>query len=111
MGATVDTRKLDADLAQLVRGLDRAAVDLTRTQAELTASTIASQVPVRTGRLKSTVGNMPVIGGYGVTYGGQLPYRWYIEGRTHAVNSTIRTAGPLFIKAAEAAATAEANRI
>jgi hypothetical protein len=111
MTATVDTSRLDRDMAKLVRGLDRAAVDTARRQADDTARTIAGRVPVRTGALAATVGTTKIGDGYGVTYGGGLRYAWPMEKRFHAVNGALAGADRRFVDAAQTAASTETNRI
>jgi hypothetical protein len=111
MTATVDTRKLDADLTKLTKGLERAATDTSRLAAEETARSIAARVPRRTGALAASVGTVKTGTGYGVTYGGGLRYAWPQEKNFHAVNSSLDGADRRYLTAAQAAADREANRI
>jgi hypothetical protein len=81
----VDWTPLDRALDQLASGLTSGGNVIAQRQATSTASKVRAGVPRRTGRLAGTVGVTPVDGGFGVTYGGGLPYAAYIEKRSHAV--------------------------
>jgi hypothetical protein len=107
----VDTRRMEADIAKLAAGLDRASGDTSRHHANETAAAIRAGVPVRTGALRATVAAVTVIGGHGVTYGGGLRYAWPQEKRTHAVNSVLHDAPSRYRAAAEQAAAAEVSKI
>jgi hypothetical protein len=80
----VDTRKLDAGLRQLTRGVDRGIGPVAGRNANTVADRLRPLVPVRTGRLRNTV-RAERRGDTGlVHYGGTLPYAGYIDGRTDA---------------------------
>lgn len=91
---TVDTDQLDRGLRELVAGL--ASTAAARAQADATARDIARAVPVRSGRLRATVGTRPDGRGYAVTYGGGLPYANYIEHRSNAVADAVDGADAQF---------------
>jgi len=81
----VDTRRVVAGMQKLARNLPRAIEPVGYEQARRTATTVAGFTPVRTGRLRRTVGAEPVDGGGQVTYGDALRYASVIEHRQHPV--------------------------
>jgi hypothetical protein len=80
----VDTRELEAGLAQLMRGVDRGIGPVARGTAQSVAGRLRPMVPVRTGRLRATVTVTATSTEAAVHYGGRLPYAGYIDGRTGA---------------------------
>lgn len=101
---SVDTSGLRRKLARLAAGLGPAGDLAARRQAEQTAKAIADRTPVRTGALRSTVGVTSDGRGFGVTYGGGLPYANYIDHRTDAVEDGVDGAHESFKRAVELAA-------
>jgi hypothetical protein len=100
-GATVDTSNLTRFMRELSSGLRARGDDVARRQADTTASKIKGRVPVRTGRLSNTVAVVPVTNGFGVTYGGDLPYARYIERRSNAVADGVSGSEVTFARDAE----------
>ena len=85
----VDTSKLERFMRRLADGLDKGGQSVARRHAEQTAAEIRGNVPRRTGRLAASVQVVTVPGGYGVAYGGTLPYARYIEHRTNTVADAV----------------------
>lgn len=109
---TVDTAQLQRDTRRLVDGIRSGADTGARRQANETASRVSRNVPRRTGRLASTVGVVGEAGGgYGVTYGGDLPYANYIEHRSGAVAAGVEGAELTFTSAMAAVAAREVGRL
>lgn len=107
----VDTSDVERGMRQLAAGLDASGTAAARRQAEATAGDVRRGVPRRTGRLAATVGTTPVDGGYGVTYGGTLPYADYIERRAHAVERGTSGAATTFGRAMQAVARTEVGKL
>lgn len=109
---------IDVDVSAVVRGLRALAAGLDRTgprvafeQAGRTSAKVRSGVPVRTGRLASTVDAVRVPDGAAVVYGGTLPYARYIERRAHAVKRGIAGAQTEFHRAMVDAAEREVAQL
>lgn len=111
IGLDVDVSAVLRALNALAAGLDRTGPRTAMVQAVRTAGDVRGRVPVRTGRLASTVGPVRIPGGAGVTYGGTLPYDRYIERRAHAVERGIAGAPEQFHRLMTAAAEAEVARL
>jgi Bacteriophage HK97-gp10, putative tail-component len=107
----VDTRQLEKAGRQLAKGLEEGGQAGARSQAERTATAVRNGVPRRTGRLAATVAVVTESGGYGVTYGGGLPYAGYIEKRSNAVADGIEGADTEFAAAMNELAQREARRL
>ena len=110
--------RVEVDTTELQRAFRELSVELTaggqtgaRRQADATASRIRTGVPRRTGRLAATVAVVGVDGGYGVTYGGSLPYAGYIERRSQAVAHGSEGAASTFETAMRALARTVAGRL
>lgn len=82
-----DWSEVERGVAKLLDGLDNGSGLLSRQHAAEAADSIRAQTPVLTGRLISTIDVVQDGEGYGVTYGGDLPYAWVIERQSHAVDS------------------------
>jgi hypothetical protein len=91
----IDTRKLDRGLANLTAGLTRSTT--ARDQADETANALRTEIPVRSGRLRSTVTVSFDGRAAAVNYGGSLPYANYINHRTRAVDTATRNAETAFV--------------
>lgn len=81
----VDARRVVAGMRKFATNLPRATNPVGYEQARRTARQVAALTPVRTGRLRSTVGAQPVDRGGQVTYGDALRYAPVIERRQHPV--------------------------
>lgn len=110
MPAEVDTSQLERFVRELGAGLRGAGDRAARHQADETASRVRQLVPVRTGRLASTVGAVGDGEGFAVTYGGDLPYARYIARRSGCVEDGIAGADTTFEAACQAAALSEVRR-
>ncbi len=108
---TVDTTHLQRDMAQLQAGLERGGDRVAQAQAFRTMGRVAAATPYRTGALFSTVSYTQVQGGWGVTYGGGLPYAGYIEKHRHPVRKGARGSRTEFRKALEELARTETRRV
>jgi Bacteriophage HK97-gp10, putative tail-component len=111
MSVEVDTTALERGARQLAAGLERASARVGSSHAAQVASTVRARVPVRSGRLRSTVVAAPTTNGGTVSYGGGLPYANYIEHRTGAVAGALAGAPQAFGAALTVAAAAEVNRL
>lgn len=107
----VDDAATRRALARLAAALDEVPDRIGYGTAQATAAVMRSRVPVRSGRLRSTVDAVVVAGGGAVTYGGTLPYAGYIERRAHAVTSTVPPSIPVYVAAMRRAAETEVDRI
>ena len=108
---TVDASHLVADTKQLTAGLESGSDAVSHQQAFRTSGKIGAATPYRTGRLYNTVTVVQVHGGWGVTYGGGLPYAGYIENRKHPVRRGARGSRTEFRRALEALAEREVRRV
>jgi hypothetical protein len=99
-----DTRRLAADLKQ---GGDQ----VSHNQAFRTGGKIGAATPYRTGALFNTVAVRQVAGGWGVTYGGGLPYAGYIERLRHPVRKGCRGSRTEFRRALEQLAAQAVRRV
>jgi Bacteriophage HK97-gp10, putative tail-component len=95
----VDTSQFTRDMRTLTTGLKEGSDTVAHQQAGRTADKTRANTPVRTGTLQSTVGVTPSMGGWGVTYGGGLPYAGYIERKRHPVRKGARGARTEFTRA------------
>lgn len=107
----VDVSDLVRALARLSDGLERAGPRTGMDAARESAQAIRRDVPVRSGRLRSTVDAVPIPDGGAVTYGGTLPYARYIERRSHAVAHELARSPDAFADAMTSAAEREVARI
>jgi hypothetical protein len=111
IGVTCNTTDVTRGCRQLASELPKAGDRTGILQAQLTANRIRAGVPVRSGRLRSTVHAVPAPHGGAVTYGGNLPYARYIERRTHAVENGTASGAVEFRAAMTVAAAREVNRL
>ena len=107
---TIDTSKLEQYGHRLADGLTINGMGLARLFAEQTAQAIRGQVPVVTGRLQGSVQVVPFPDGYGVSYGGGVPYARKIERRDHTVKTNVDSAVARYPKEAHSLAETEARR-
>lgn len=107
----IDTSHLQRDTRRLVSGLTSGGDRVAHDQAFRTTGRVGAATPVRTGALVQTVGVKQVAGGWGVTYGGSLPYAGYIEKRKHPVRKGARGSRTEFRKALELLAGQETRRV
>lgn len=107
----IDTSALTRGMARLSDGLTSSGTAGARAQAEQTAGKVRGRVPRRTGRLAATVTVVGDRDGWGVTYGGSLPYADYIEHRSNAVADGIDGADESFARSMHAVAEKEARRL
>jgi hypothetical protein len=107
----VDDAATRRALTRLADGLDEIPDRVGYGTAQATAALMRARVPVRSGRLRSTVDALVVTHGGAVTYGGTLPYARYIERRAHAVTSTVPPSIPVYVAAMRRAAEQEVARI
>jgi hypothetical protein len=110
-GAEVDDSALIQALARLSARIEAAVDRVGMDEASRTATQIRDTVPKRSGRLAATVHPVRINNGGAVSYGGSLPYAAYIEKRTGTVAGAVRTAGPHYVRAMQAAAETETRRI
>lgn len=117
----VDTSHLERDTARLVAGLKAGGPHEAAAQAQRTAARVRAATPVRTGRLRSTVGTVPTFvygrgvgqgpGAWGVTYGGGLPYAGKIERSRHPVRKGARGSKTEFQRACNEVAERLVGRV
>jgi len=84
-GVEIDTAAVSAAMARLAAGVESGSRSTALEQAGRTADALRARIPVRSGRLVSTVDTVAVPDGAGVTYGAGLPYARYIARRTGAL--------------------------
>ena len=111
MKVSVDTRQLLRDTKDLARGLEGGSDHVSHEQAFRTGGKIGAKTPYRTGALYRTVDVVAVHGGWGVTYGGGLPYAGYVENLKHPVRSGMRGCRTEFKRALEALARQEVKHV
>jgi hypothetical protein len=105
----IDTSKLEKYARRLAEGLDKNGMGLAREFAEQTAAAIRQQTPVLTGRLQSSISVVPFPDGYGVTYGGGVPYARKAERREHMVKTNVDSATQRYPAEAHSLAEKEAH--
>jgi Bacteriophage HK97-gp10, putative tail-component len=111
MTVELDTRELDAGLAQLLRGIDGGLEPAAARSANSVAARLRARVPVRSGRLRATVRAETSGDGATVHYGGGLPYAGYIDGRTGATDDALDGAARTFYGAMHELAAREVHRL
>jgi len=106
----VDTSKLQAYIDRLAGALDTGGPRVAQAAAERTASQIAGEVPVLTGRLRASVTVADVGDGYAVSYGSGVPYARKIERRDGTVARAQADAADPYYRAQLELAQMEARR-
>ena len=106
----VDWSQVSRGVHQLKIGLDAASQQTGMSTAQYVAARIRPQVPVLTGRLRSTVRAQATPGGGLITYGGGLPYANKIARR---IGLWDKLAGldQTFLQAMTVAGQREVNRL
>jgi len=110
-GVEIDTAAISAAMGRLAAGIDSGSTATALEQARRTADTLRARIPVRTGRLVSTVDTVDVPNGAGVTYGAGLPYARYIAHRTGALEDLGSSAAQEFAGAELEMARRECGRL
>lgn len=95
----VDLSKLTRYVDALGDALERDGLDAAQRSAEQCAREIEGQVPVLTGRLRSSVTVAGLGDGYGVSYGAGVPYARKIERRDSTVAQAIERATDPYYRA------------
>jgi hypothetical protein len=108
----VDARKFVAGVRQLAAGITDAAPTAARKAAEATADGIRSRLPVRTGRLASSVQVVADSdGGFGVSYGAGVSYARPVAARTGAVGAGIAGIPDAFARDCNTVADRQVRRL
>jgi hypothetical protein len=107
----LDTRALEAGLGQLLRGINLDKGQVCFQAANIVAARLRDVVPVRTGRLISTIRVSKIPFGAQTHYGGNLRYDDYIDRRVGATDKATQGVTALFMGMATAMTARQVNRL
>lgn len=107
----LDTRKLEAGVKQMMKGIERNLGPAAEKVAGEVADRLRSIVPVDTGALRSSVRSARIKGGAAVHYGGSLSYADIIAARTGCTEEALEGSDEMFHEAQHDVAAREVRRL
>jgi len=108
---TVDTSDVTRGLAKLSRNVATDTGTAARQAAGAVASSLRSNTPKRTGRLAATISVVRAGDGWGVSFGGGLPYARPVAARTRNVARAIAGKPDTFYRAVRTMTETQIGRL
>jgi len=107
----LDTRKFEAGVRQMMKGIERGIGPAAEETAQTVANRLTVLVPVDTGALRDSVSAGPIKGGAAVYYGGDLSYAGIIAARTGCTEEALEGSDEMFHEAQHDLAAREVRQL